>query len=96
MAVWHLMLAARGKATRMVTYPGSPHSPTLWEQRHDVVREIAAWFKTSGVAFNSLHAPLFSDYDWGRDGSPPRSIRSTVTATGSICVSPCSSRAWIR
>ncbi len=36
-------LAARGKTTRMVTYPGSPHFPTLWEQRQDVFREIAAW-----------------------------------------------------
>jgi len=37
------ILAARGKTTRMVTYPGSPHFPTLWEQRLDVFREIAAW-----------------------------------------------------
>ena len=36
-------LAAREKTTRMVTYPGSPHFPTLWEQRQDVFREIAAW-----------------------------------------------------
>jgi dipeptidyl aminopeptidase/acylaminoacyl peptidase len=37
------VLAARGKTTRMVTYPGSPHFPTVWEQRQDLVREIAAW-----------------------------------------------------
>ncbi len=37
------VLAARGKTTRMVTYPGSPHFPTVWEQRADVFREIAAW-----------------------------------------------------
>jgi dipeptidyl aminopeptidase/acylaminoacyl peptidase len=37
------VLAARGKTTRMVTYPGSPHFPTVWEQREDVFREIAAW-----------------------------------------------------
>jgi dipeptidyl aminopeptidase/acylaminoacyl peptidase len=36
-------LAARGKTTRMVTYPGAPHFPTVWEQRQDVFREIAAW-----------------------------------------------------
>ncbi len=36
-------LADRGKVTRMVTYPGSPHFPTVWEQREDVFREIAAW-----------------------------------------------------
>jgi dipeptidyl aminopeptidase/acylaminoacyl peptidase len=37
------VLAARGKTTRMVTYPGSPHFPAIWEQRQDVFREIAAW-----------------------------------------------------
>ena len=37
------VLAARGKTTRMVTYPGSPHFPTVWEQIHDVFREAAAW-----------------------------------------------------
>lgn len=37
------VLTARGKTTRMVTYPGSPHFPRVWEQREDVFREIAAW-----------------------------------------------------
>lgn len=37
------ILAAKGKTTRMVTYPGAPHFPTVWEQRRDVFREIAAW-----------------------------------------------------
>ncbi len=37
------VLAAHGKTTRMVTYPGSPHFPTVWEQRQDVFREIASW-----------------------------------------------------
>jgi dipeptidyl aminopeptidase/acylaminoacyl peptidase len=37
------LLAALGKTTRMVTYPGSPHFPRVWEQRRDVFREIAAW-----------------------------------------------------
>ena len=37
------ILAARGKTVRMVTYPGSPHFPTLWEQRMNVMREIADW-----------------------------------------------------
>jgi dipeptidyl aminopeptidase/acylaminoacyl peptidase len=36
-------LAAHGKTTRMVTYPGSGHFPGLWEQRRDVFREVAAW-----------------------------------------------------
>ena len=37
------VLAANGKTTRYVTYPNSPHSPQLWEQRRDIFREIAAW-----------------------------------------------------
>jgi dipeptidyl aminopeptidase/acylaminoacyl peptidase len=36
-------LAARGKTTRMVSYPGSGHFPSAWEQHRDVFREIAAW-----------------------------------------------------
>ncbi|MGA8090715.1 MAG: S9 family peptidase [Terracidiphilus sp.] len=37
------ILAARGKTVRMVTYPGSPHFPILWEQRLDVMHELANW-----------------------------------------------------
>jgi dipeptidyl aminopeptidase/acylaminoacyl peptidase len=37
------VLAARGKTVRMVTYPGSPHFPTLWEQRLNVFQEISDW-----------------------------------------------------
>jgi dipeptidyl aminopeptidase/acylaminoacyl peptidase len=37
------VLLAKGKTARMVTYPGAPHFPTVWEQRKDVFREVAAW-----------------------------------------------------
>jgi dipeptidyl aminopeptidase/acylaminoacyl peptidase len=37
------ILAARGKTVRMVTYPGSPHFPTLWEQRLNVMQELTDW-----------------------------------------------------
>jgi dipeptidyl aminopeptidase/acylaminoacyl peptidase len=37
------VLAARGKMTRLVTYPDSPHFPRKWEQRQDLFREIAGW-----------------------------------------------------
>jgi dipeptidyl aminopeptidase/acylaminoacyl peptidase len=37
------ILAARGKTVRMVTYPGSPHFPVLWEQRLNVFQEISDW-----------------------------------------------------
>lgn len=34
------------------------------------VKEIAHWFKANPVPLHSLHSPLFSDADWGRDGTP--------------------------
>jgi dipeptidyl aminopeptidase/acylaminoacyl peptidase len=37
------ILAARGKTVRMVSYPGSPHFPILWEQRLNVMHEIHDW-----------------------------------------------------
>jgi dipeptidyl aminopeptidase/acylaminoacyl peptidase len=38
-------LAAHGKTTRMVAYPGSGHFPSRWEQIRDVFREVAEWLK---------------------------------------------------
>jgi sugar phosphate isomerase/epimerase len=35
------------------------------------VREVAGWFKSTGMTMNSLHSPMFSDYEWGASGSPP-------------------------
>ncbi len=43
--------------------------------RHHV-REIAGWFKTSGIAFHSMHSPMHGDDDWGRSGAPPLNIAS--------------------
>jgi sugar phosphate isomerase/epimerase len=40
------------------------------------IREIASWFRSNTVTLNSLHAPLFSDADWGRSGTPPVNIAS--------------------
>jgi sugar phosphate isomerase/epimerase len=36
-----------------------------------MVREIASWFQSNGVKLNSIHSPMFSDYEWGRSGSAP-------------------------
>ena len=38
------------------------------------VRDIAAWFKSANVPLNSLHSPMFSDYEWGASGSPPVNV----------------------
>jgi dipeptidyl aminopeptidase/acylaminoacyl peptidase len=37
------ILAARGKTVKMVTYPGSPHFPVLWQQRLDLAAQVCAW-----------------------------------------------------
>jgi sugar phosphate isomerase/epimerase len=41
------------------------------------VKEIAEWFRGSGVPLNSVHSPLYADYEWGRAGAPPINLAST-------------------
>ena len=43
------------------------------------VKEIAEWFRGSGVPLNSVHSPLYADYEWGRAGAPP--INKTTDTT---------------
>ncbi len=40
------------------------------------VRDVAQWFLDQELKLHSLHAPLYSDFDWGRSGGPPISITS--------------------
>jgi len=37
---------------------------------HDInqVRDVAHWFSDHAVTLHSLHAPLFTDWNWGRSG----------------------------
>ena len=44
------------------------------------VKEIADWFRGSGIPLNSVHSPLYADYEWGRAGAPPINIASTDRA----------------
>lgn len=41
------------------------------------VKEIAEWFRGSGVPLHSVHSPLYADYEWGRAGAPPINLAST-------------------
>ena len=52
-----------------------------YANRKQHVREIGDWFKSTGIPLNSVHAPLYSDYEWGRTGSPPVNIASTDRAS---------------
>lgn len=51
-----------------------------YANRKQHVREIADWFRTSGVPLNSVHSPMYSDYEMGRAGAPPLNIASTDRA----------------
>jgi sugar phosphate isomerase/epimerase len=44
------------------------------------VKEIAEWFRGSGVPLFSIHSPLYADYEWGRAGAPPLNLASTDRA----------------
>src|ERR1041385_2517390 len=51
-----------------------------YANRKQHVREIADWFKSSGIPLHSVHSPLYADYEWGRAGAPPVNIASTDRA----------------
>jgi sugar phosphate isomerase/epimerase len=44
------------------------------------IKEIAEWFRGSGIPLNSVHSPLYADYEWGRAGAPPVNIASSDRA----------------
>ncbi len=52
-----------------------------YANRKQHVRELADWFRSSGIPLNSVHAPLYADYEWGRAGAPPVNVTSTDRAS---------------
>jgi sugar phosphate isomerase/epimerase len=38
------------------------------------IKEIAGWFKDSGVPLHSMHSPMYADSEWGRSGAPPVNV----------------------
>ncbi len=52
-----------------------------YANRKQHVKEIADWFRGSGVPLNSVHSPLYADYEWGRAGAPPVNVSSIDRAT---------------
>jgi sugar phosphate isomerase/epimerase len=63
---------ARGGAEAIEIFAARNHLDYANRRQH--VQEIAQWFQTSGVPLHSVHAPMFSDYEWGRSGGPPVNI----------------------
>jgi sugar phosphate isomerase/epimerase len=62
---------ARGGAQAIEIFAARGHFDYANRQH---VREIGSWFKTSGVEFHSMHSPMFSGAEFGRDGAPPLNI----------------------
>ena len=38
------------------------------------IREIANWFRSTGITFHSMHSPMYGDEEWGRGGLPGLNI----------------------
>jgi sugar phosphate isomerase/epimerase len=51
-----------------------------YANRKQHVKEIAEWFRGSGIPLHSVHSPLYADYEWGRAGAPPVNVASTDRA----------------
>jgi len=69
---------ARGGAQAIEIFAARQHLDYANRKQH--VREIAEWFRTSGVPLHSVHSPMFADYEWGRTGAPPINVASTDRA----------------
>lgn len=64
----------RGGAEAIEIFAARGHFDYANRRQH--VLEIASWFKSTGKTLNSVHAPMFSDYEWGKTGNPPLNIAS--------------------
>lgn len=64
----------RGGAEAIEIFAARQHLDYANPKQH--VHEIAQWFRTSGTPLNSVHSPLFADYEWGRVGAPPIDVTS--------------------
>ncbi|MBV8892258.1 MAG: sugar phosphate isomerase/epimerase [Acidobacteria bacterium] len=68
----------RGRAQAIEIFAARQHLDYANRKQH--VREIAEWFRTSGIPLHSVHSPMFADYEWGRAGAPPINVTSTDRA----------------
>ena len=66
---------ARGGAQTIEIFAARQHLDYANRKQH--VREIADWFRDNPVTLNSVHAPMFADYEFGRTGSPPINIAAS-------------------
>jgi sugar phosphate isomerase/epimerase len=69
----------RGGAQTIEIFAARQHLDYANRKQH--VREIADWFRGNEISLNSVHAPLYADYEWGRAGAPPINVASTDRAS---------------
>src|ERR1700692_3825362 len=69
---------ARGGVQAIAIFSARQHIDYANPKAH--VKEIAEWFRGSGVPLNSVHSPLYADYEWGRAGAPALNLASTDRA----------------
>ena len=65
---------ARGGAQAIEIFAARQHLDYANRKAH--VKEIADWFRGSGIPLHSVHSPLYADYEWGRAGAPPVNVAS--------------------
>jgi sugar phosphate isomerase/epimerase len=68
----------RGGAQAIEIFAARQHIDYANRKQH--VREIADWFRSTGIPLNSVHSPLYGDYESGRAGGPPVNVASTDRA----------------
>src|ERR1700740_605196 len=68
----------RGGAEHIEIFAARQHLDYANRKQH--VREIADWFRSTGIPLNSVHSPMFGDYEFGRAGAPPVNVASTDRA----------------
>ena len=68
----------RGGAQAIEIFAARQHIDYANRKQH--VREIADWFRSTGIQLNSVHSPLYADYEFGRTGAPPVNVASTDRA----------------
>src|SRR5207248_7323126 len=68
----------RGGAQAIEIFAARQHVDYANRRQH--VREIADWFRTSGISLHSVHSPMFADYEMGRTGASLVNVASTDRA----------------
>src|SRR5256884_2853818 len=68
----------RGGAQAIEIFAARQHVDYANRRQH--IREIADWFRTSGIPLHSVHSPMYADYEMGRSGASPVNVASTDRA----------------